>query len=159
MRIKCLVIVGLLVLATAPAWAQSASMDIPRFGFRVGVGLDPDQAIIGMQVNLGDIAKHLRFQPDLELGLGDDHTILAVTAPVHYRFMVDNSFTPYAGGGLTLGWVDVDYGRDSESDIELAAKAIGGLEWRTQRNSALFVQLSLVVGDIHDAEVMFGWTF
>jgi hypothetical protein len=94
------------------------------------------------------------------VGLGDDYTIITVTAPVHYRFKVDANIVPYAGGGITLGWVDHEFDNgDDDTDFEIAAKAVGGVEWPLKGNNAFFLELNIGVGDIQDAEVLAGWMF
>jgi hypothetical protein len=68
---------------------------------------------------------------------------------------------PYAGGGLALGWVDVDNDAATRSDssFELGAKATGGLEWPRAQGQAFFVELSLGFGDVQDATIVAAWTF
>ena len=152
-------VVGLALCALAvPAFAQN--MGYYGIGPRVGVSSDPDQIIGGVHFNFGEFVPHLRFQPNVELGFGDDFTILSATAPVHYRFQVDAPVVPYAGGGLTLAFVkfDPDNG-DSDTDFEIGAKAIGGVEWPLSGNNAFFVELNVGFGDIQDVQVMAGWMF
>jgi len=153
------ILIGLALLALAvPASAQQ--LGYYGVGPRVGVTSDPDQVMGGMQFNFGDFVPRLRFQPNFEVGIGDDHTIITVTAPVHYRFKVDANLVPYAGGGITLGWVDheLDNG-DDDSDFEIAAKAVGGLEWPLKGNKQFFTELTVGFGDIQDVEVLVGWMF
>src|SRR4030095_5524374 len=94
--------IGLVLLALAiPASAQQ--MGYYGLGPRVGVSSDPDQFVGGMQFNFGDFVPRLRFQPNFEVGVGDDFTIITVTAPVHYRFKVDANGVPPPGGEGPLG--------------------------------------------------------
>src|SRR5512147_2409723 len=81
-----LIALPLLVLAV-PASAQQ--MGYYGIGPRVGVASDPDQVVGGMQFNFGEFVPRLRFQPNFEVGVGDDYTIITATFPVHYRFKVD----------------------------------------------------------------------
>jgi hypothetical protein len=124
------------------------------------VANDPDQVIGGIHWDIGELATDLRLVPNFEIGLGDDHTILVLNAPVHYLFRdVDAGFTPFAGGGVALGWVDRDNGKNDDSDFEVALKGIGGVEWTMKSGTAFFVELDLVIGDLHDFQVLAGWTF
>jgi opacity protein-like surface antigen len=132
------------------------------WGLRAGVADDPDQILGGVHFNLGEFVPHLRFQPDVQFGTGDDHTTLYVTAPVYYRFGTETRFTPYAGGGISLGFVDRDLPSGShgdDTDFEIGGKVTGGLEWPRPRNQAFFVELSLGFGDVHDAQIVAGWSF
>jgi len=132
------------------------------WGLRVGVTDDSDQVVAGAHVNLGEVMNNVRFQPDLQLGAGNDHTTLYGTAPLYYRFDTASRMTPYAGGGLALGYVEVDLpegANGDDSSFEIGARATGGLEWPRLDGQAFFVELSLGFGDIHDATVMAAWTF
>ncbi len=151
--------------AILPALAQQPrsqqGLHLVGWGPRVGVASDPDQIVGGVQFDLGEIVPNLRFVPNAEIGLGDDHTILSVTAPVHYRFRVDAPLTPYVGGGLVVGFVDRDLPEPVRDDrsIEIGAKAIGGVEWRLRGGARFALELDLHASDVYDAQVMTSWTF
>jgi opacity protein-like surface antigen len=134
-----------------------------NWGLRVGFADDPDQVVGGVHFNFGEFVRHLRFQPDLQLGVGDDHTTLYGTIPVYYRFVgTDTRFKPYAGGGISLGFVDRDLPKSSSADdteFESGAKATGGLEWRWRDERAFLIELSLGFGDVHDVTFIAGWSF
>ena len=132
------------------------------WGLRAGVSDDIDQVIGGAHFNLGEFVPHLRFQPDVQLGAGDDHTTIYGTAPVYYRFGTETRFTPYAGGGVTVGFVDRDLPAGSKADdteFEIGGKVTGGLEWPKPDGQAFFVELSLGFGDVPDASILAAWTF
>ena len=132
------------------------------WGLRTGVSDDIDQVVGGVHFNLGEFARNLRFQPDVQLGSGDDHTTLYGTAPVYYRFGSGTGFTPYAGGGVSAGYVDRDLPAGSngdESDFEFGGKVTGGMEWPRPEGQAFFVELSLGFGDVHDAQLIAAWSF
>jgi len=171
-------LIALAVIAlTVPVWADSneagettthedsnSDSDIGwnGWGLRIGLADDPDQVVGGVHFNLGEFIPNLRFQPDVQLGLGDDHTTLYGTAPVYYYFGTETRFTPYAGGGLTLGFVDRDLPAGSNADdtsFEVGVKATGGLEWSKKNGRAFFLELSLGIGDVHDATILAAWSF
>ena len=149
---------------TVHSTANSSSSDIGwhSWGLRAGMASDVDQFLVGAQCNLGEFTEDLRFQPDLELGAGDDVTSLYATIPVYYRFHTRSSMTPYAGGGPALGYIEVDrpasQGGD-ESSFEVGARATGGLEWGRRDGQAFFVELSLGFGDVHDVRAVAAWQF
>jgi len=170
-------LLSILVVAALPAWSETANASVEptpssstpsthgmgwkAWGVRLGVADDADQVVGGAHVNLGEVMRHVRFQPDLQLGAGDDFTTLYATAPLYYRFDTASRMTPYAGGGVALGYVDVDLPEGSNGDdssFEVGARATGGLEW-PRVDGAFFVELSLGFGDVHDATVMAAWTF
>ncbi len=140
--------------------SSASSLDIGwnGWGVRLGLADDADQVLGGAQFNLGEFARNFRFQPDVQLGTGDDVNTLFGTVPVYYRFETSTAFTPYAGAGVSFGWVDNDRANDTE--FEVGGKATGGLEWPQKGGQqAFFVELSLGFGDVHDATVMAAWAF
>ena len=142
----------------APAAAQDIAFR--TWGLRAGVGDSPDQFIAGAELNLGEFIPHLRFQPNFEVGVGDDTTILSVTAPVHYRFPIEEGFTLYAGGGVTVAAIDRDdppLGQD-DSEFDIAPVAVGGVEWAVGAGD-VFVELGASGGDVHDLKLLLGWLF
>ena len=160
MKRLAMIMVCVVGLSTAPVLATDLSYE--GWGVRAGVADDPDQVVIGAHWVLEGLAPNLRFMPNVEIGLGDDHTVLALTAPAHYMFRdLDTDFTPYAGGGLTLGFVDRDNdrGRGDDDDLEIALRVTGGLEWSLREHRAFFVELNVIGGDVHDVQVVAGLTF
>ena len=145
-----------------PAYSTGSDIGWRGWGVRAGVTDDPDQVVGGVHFNLGEFVRHLRFQPDVQLGVGDDVTTIYGTAPVYYRFGTETRFTPYAGGGVSLGFVDRDLPASSnadDTDFEIGGKLTGGLEWPLEGDGAFFVELSLGFGDIHDAQIVAAWSF
>ena len=159
----------MLLLSVLPAAA--AEMGLRGWGLRAGVASDPDQLLLGAHWDMGDVAAHLRMVPNVQLGLGDDATVLEGTLPVHYVFgQTDAGFTPYVGGGLAVAWIDVDhddngqgnddfFDDDDDSDVELGVKVLGGLEWGLSGGNRFFIELNLGIGDLHDFQAVAGWTF
>ncbi len=153
----------LLCAAAVPALAQDdakpESFEGLRYrgwGLRGGFGFDPDQAIIGAHVDLGEFTPHLRFVPNLELGFGDDAWVISGTLPVHWVFELGGSITPYAGGGLAVGWIDHD---KKGSDTEIGLKLIGGAEFNLVDDDSLILELNVTPGYIYDAQLLVGWNF
>lgn len=164
MRRKLILMLITLALTSAPALAGGR---LQGWGPRVGLASDPDQAIGGIHWNLGRVHSQLRLVPNVQVGFGDEHAIVEGTAPVHWMFNeVDADFTPYAGGGLAIAWIDRDGSSGNngnnnadDTEVELALKATGGLEWRLRDQTDFFVEVNLVFGDIHDFQAVAGWTF
>lgn len=149
----------LLAAAALPAAAQDIGFN--SWGLRAGVSDDPDQFVAGVQADFGEFIPNLRFQPNLELGLGDDTTIFSLTAPVHYRFPVEGSLVLYGGGGLILGLIDrddVEGNEDDDSEFEISPMAAGGLAWPVGQ-SEISLELNLIGGDFPNLKLMAGWMF
>ena len=66
----------LLAAAALPAAAQDIGFN--TWGVRAGASDDPDQVVVGVQADFGEFIPNLRFQPNFELGFGDDTTILSL---------------------------------------------------------------------------------
>jgi hypothetical protein len=145
---------------TAPP-AAAQDLGLRGWGPRIGAGDNPDQILIGIHADLGTFVTNLRFQPSMELGFGDRHTIFSVTIPVHWKFRVSPDFTPYAGGGIIASFIDFDHPQRRRSgwEFDLAPMAAGGIEWHRGAMGTLFLELNLAGGDTHDARLWFGWTF
>lgn len=162
---KFLLVCILIVAAVAPAVAQSSSsgdVDLRTWGFRIGVADDPDQVVGGIHFDLGELVDDLRLRPDVEIGVGDDATTLGISVPVHYHFDVGESFQPYVGAGVRVVYIDVDLppgARGDDSDTEIGLEAIGGLEWRGRDGGSFFLELTAHFNDVHDFQLMAGWSF
>ncbi len=146
---------------TTHGTSSSSDIGYHGWGLRAGVADDVDQVVGGAHFNLGEFVPRLRFQPDVQLGAGDDYTTLYATAPVYYRFGTETRFTPYAGGGVAVGFVEHDGSGGGKDDTEFDAgvKATGGLEWPRPEGQAFFVELSLGFGDLHDVTILAAWSF
>lgn len=150
----------LLALALTAIPAPAAAQDIAYrgWGIRGGASDDPDQVLVGAHLNLGEFIPNLRFQPSLELGFGDDHQTLILTAPALYRFPIDG-FTLYGGGGLALGIDRDDEGRnEEETEFVISPALAGGIEWPAAAGD-VFLELGVMGGDLPNAKLMLGWTF
>jgi hypothetical protein len=149
-------------LASVATAAPDAGSGVRGWGPRIGLAADPDQVLVGFHVDAGRISPRVRFQPDVEMGVGDDVFVLGFTAPVHYRFPASGDLKPYAGGGVTVGYWDIDRGRDDgydDDDVEFAIDLIGGLEWIRRGGDLFFLEFDLLAGDLHDFQFVAGWTF
>jgi hypothetical protein len=153
-------LLGALLGAALPSSAQDIGFH--GWGLRAGLSDDPDQVVVGAQANLGEFIPRLRFQPNLEVGLGDDTTVVSLTAPVFYRALINNDFTLYGGGGVTVGAIDSDLddgqGDDEGTEFEIAPMLAGGLEWPIAQG-AFFGELALTGGDFAGVKLVAGWMF
>jgi hypothetical protein len=120
----CLVLLGLCSAAlAAPSYAQV------RPGVQGGVSLDPDQVYFGGHVETSPLVDRLRFRPGIEIGLGDDVTVVGFNFDFTYTFPSNRPWALYAGGGPAVNWIDFDRGSDSEGGFNflLGAKNRDGL--------------------------------
>ncbi len=131
--------------APPPAWTRELERDIERhtsnfgFGFRAGVGLDPEVIMTGVHARLGPIFnRNVSFRPSVEGGFGEVTKMFAVNLDMAYRLPLTphwSSWSVYLAGGPSLGYSSQNFGRGGStnwSNLEFTpALNIGmGLEFR-----------------------------
>jgi opacity protein-like surface antigen len=159
------VLAAALTLALAPAVSR-ADMDDPgsKVGFRgwgprVGLTFNPDQFHFGAHMDFGNFWEHVRFQPNVEIGFGDDLTLFAINAEAAYRFASRwDVWTPYLGGGVGANIVSADNGSRS-SDTDFGASILGGIEKGLANGHRFFIEAKLGLADSPDLKGTVGWTF
>ena len=74
-------------MAAAPAQAArtytSSSAITTGVGPRVGFSSDPEQLVIGGQMVFGEVAPSVTFDPSVEIGVGDNRTLLGINFDMH----------------------------------------------------------------------------
>ena len=158
-----LAILLLAALAVPGALAQE-SYNQPGFrgwGPRLGATVDPDQVHFGLHVDVGNFAEHIRFEPNFELGFGDNVTLAAINFDALYRFASNwDVWSPYLGGGLGVNTYSFDIeGVGNHSETELGVNLIGGIERGLASGDRFFIVGKIGLADAPDFKVTVGWTF
>ncbi|MEW5874803.1 MAG: hypothetical protein AB1752_06430 [Candidatus Zixiibacteriota bacterium] len=151
-----------LILLTAMAVLLSShAASAIGWGPRAGMTMDPDQAHFGMHLDGGEIVPRLRFQPNFEMGLGDDLMVAAFNFEAIYLFDVNrDNWRPYAGGGVGMNYIDWDRGpRRDESDTDIGMNTVGGIEWDLANGNRVFTELKFGLVDEPDLKWTVGFTF
>ena len=134
------VVTSLLVLAAARAQAQQA-------GVRAGVSSDPSQFYVGVHYQSAPLLDNLRFRPNVEIGFGDDRTLVGLNFEFAYSIPLTNSpWNLYVGGGPALNI----YRFKGDSEAQGGFNILLGL----QHTRGLFTELK--VGAIDSPGVKFG---
>jgi len=153
--------------------ATRADIGFQGWGLRTGLSVDPDQIDIGAHFNLGEFIPNLRFQPNLELGFGDNIFLLMINGETFYLFDVRGSnfrpyaggelsivrgsnFRPYAGGELSIVYWRVDNSHGKNEDLEIGLSPVGGIEFPFSKQTMGFLELKLGIGDVPDFRVAVG---
>ena len=164
-RINIVCLIALLLafgLAQSPASADTSSdVGFRGWGPRLGLSDDPDQVHFGAHLDFGNFSQHVRFQPNVELGLSDNLSLLALNAEAAYRFSSHwDAWTPYLGGGLGLNVRNWDNdGRGDDSDSDVGVNALGGIDKGLSNGDRFFIELKVSLNDVPDLKATIGWTF
>lgn len=151
------VLVAALCLVTGSAVAGDVSG-----GIRGGITFDPDQVHVGAHLYAGEMFPHGYFVPNVEIGFGDNVTVVALNPELVYRFErvrgADWGF--YAGGGLGINFYNWDSARvGDDSDTELGLNLLGGAVRPLSGGKELFFEVKLGVADSPDGKLTVGLTF
>ena len=133
-----------LVCFSTPAAAQDA-------GIRGGISVDPDQFYIGGHLETPPLVDHLYFRPNLEVGFGDDLTLLAANMEFVYKFTTSRAMNLYAGGGPALNI----FMTDDDSDTEAGFNVLVGME----TSKGLFFEFKIGVMDSPELKFGVGYTW
>ncbi len=161
---------ALVLVVVVPATAHAGSESEVGFrgwGPRVGLTVDPDQIHLGAHVDFGNFARHVRFQPNLEVGFGVV-TLFALNFEAAYRFQSRwNVWTPYVGGGLGLNFVRGDLGHrwlgshhfHDNTGAQAGLNILGGIEKGLRNGDRFFAEAKLGFSNSPDLKLTVGWTF
>lgn len=150
-------------LASAPAMASpETDIGFRGWGPRLGLSVSPDQVHFGAHLDFGQFANHVRFQPNIEMGFGDNVKLFTLNAEASYRFIEQwDVWSPYLGGGLgaNIKSFDNGNGNDSETQTDLGVNLLGGIEKGLANGDRFFIEGKFSLNDVPDAKVTVGWTF
>lgn len=155
-RTALLSAIALVAIVGLTPSSHAGDIGYRAWGLRAGLSDSPDQVVGGVHFDMGEFAPHVRWQPSLEVGSGDDITSLAGNFTVVYDFQTASSLRPYAGGEVSAVYYDADRGG---SDTEIGPGVVGGFETRLSGGTRFLLELHLGFGDVPDAKLMAGWTF
>lgn len=151
---------GLLLLAAlgAPGLARPGLAQTGP-GVRAGVSVDPDQFYFGGHYVTDPLADRLRFQPNIEVGLGDDITLVTVNVEFGYWIALKRPWQVYMGGGPAINIYNFENGsprgRGDDSDVEGGFNILVGLKHR----DGLFFELKVGALDSPGLKLGVGYTF
>ena len=159
---RIVVLCALGALLPLSAFAQGPIVN--SYGLRAGFSIDPDQLVLGGQMSIGEVAPSLTFDPNVEMGFGDNVTIIAFNLDMHYHFDLEGStWRPYvgAGAGINLIQVDLPPGFGDESFTRVSGSFILGAAVPTQSGNRFFSEMKLGLGSAltSDLKLLVGWNF
>lgn len=132
-------------LFAGPVSAQDA-------GVRAGVSVDPDQLYFGGHIETSPLVDHIHFRPNVEVGFGEDVTLIAANMEFVYRTLTNrHGWGLYAGGGPALNI----YMGDRNTNSELGVNFLVGV----YQARGLFFEFKGGAMDSPYFKVGIGWTF
>ncbi|MGH7731640.1 MAG: hypothetical protein ACRENJ_10375 [Candidatus Eiseniibacteriota bacterium] len=156
-------VVSCALAALLPLTARAQGPIQSSYGFRAGFSSSPDQLVLGGQMSIGEVAPNLSFDPNVELGFGDNVTIIAFNLDMHYHFALYNSsWRPYLGAGAGINHIQFDLppGFSDDSVTKVAGSFILGAGVPTRSGNRFFTELKVGLGDwASDFKVLVGWNF
>jgi hypothetical protein len=154
----CILALG---VSAAPS-ARASDMGFRGVGVRMGFSVDPDQIFGGVHVDLGEIVPRLRFQPNIEVGFGDDITTFSANLEVEYLFPEYYGWVFYAGGGPGVSFYNFDETkrRNDSDETDVGLVVLAGSETSFgSRDMTFFAEVKGGIGEIPDLRITVGLTF
>ena len=136
--------------AAAPAHAQSHA------GVRAGISGDPGQFFFGGHVETRPLLEHLTFRPNVEIGLGDGLTLVAVNLEFAYWVPLDRrAWRLYLGAGPAAIITSVDTRNGRDGHVGGGFNLLVGLQHR----EGLFTELKVGMMDSPELKLTIGYSF
>ena len=134
----------LALLWSTPATAQTV-------GARLGVSVDPDQFYFGGHLETAPLIDRLRFRPNVEVGIGDDVTLIAFNFEFAYAFPSRRPWNLYLGAGPALNIYDDDDDTSADGGFNILIGAA--------HRQGLFVEFKIGTMSSPDLKFGVGYTF
>ncbi len=120
-------------------------------GVRVGVGLNPEQFVIGFRFGV-DRKKPPRLVPSVDFGFGDNITTIALNFDFIWRLRVEGTTRViYGGAGPTVAFMN-PHGSGSSWNVGLTV--VAGMRISPNLKRPLNVEARFGSGDIPDLRVL-----
>ena len=135
---------GIVIFSSTPALAQDG-------GIRGGISVDPDQFYFGGHLETSPLVDHLHFRPNVEVGIGDDLTLIGANMEFVYKFSTRKPMNLYAGAGPALNI----FMANDDSDTEAGFNFLVGAE----AAKGLFFEFKIGVMDSPELKFGVGYTW
>jgi len=162
MRLRWIVVVAVgLVVGMGPAFAFAGENSHGTgIGIRAGIGVRPDQFVAGAQAVMavmGKFADVVDFAPSVDVGAGDNVTVLTLNPDIRLAFSPPKSDVSFYGQvGPTFAFIDPKHG---DGDTEIGLTLSSGLAFPMGRSNLYTLEVRFGIGDIPDLRVLSGLQF
>jgi len=126
-------------------------------GLRAGYGIDPDQFVIGLQGDFGNVLKIAHLAASADAGFGDNLTTIVLGADALVFLPLpksDVSFYGAAGPALTIWTPD-----QGETDTEIGLALTIGARFPLGDSGWYNLEGRFGVGDVPDVRILLGVLF
>jgi len=136
--------------------AGAASAAAQSAGVRAGVSGSPDQFYFGFHYETAPLVEQVVFRPNLEVGVGNDQTVVAVNFEFVGKFPIQRQpWTIYAGAGPALVIDRVSVGTASNTNTGGGFNILLGIE----HTRGLFSEIKVGMIDSPSFKFAVGYTF
>ena len=142
------ILLGVVSFSATPALAQDG-------GIRGGISIDPDQFYFGGHLETSPLVDRLYFRPNVEVGIGDDLTLIAANMEFVYKFSRNRGLNLYAGAGPALNIFMFDGPGDNDAETEAGFNILVGAE----TPGGLFFEFKMGAIDSPDFKFGVGYTW
>lgn len=132
-------------IAATPAAAQV------RTGVQGGVSITPDQVYFGGHVRTAPLVDRLRFRPSVDIGIGQNITLVALNFDFTYGFPAKGPWNLYVGAGPSMNFSHVSGGSNTGAGFDFIVGA--------QQRDGLFFEAKIGAGDAANLKLGIGYTF
>ena len=148
----------MLSLVALASFGQGRGHSGLGFGLRGGLGLEPDQIVVGGQFSLGRALQIFRLVPSVDAGFGENETTIAFNADFLLRLIIENSsFGFYAGAGPTAVYKDR---RLDDNLWRIGINLVAGTQLPLSRRFATNIEARFgAVGDIPGFRILLAVIF
>lgn len=132
-------------VGASPLHAQTTA------GVRAGASVNPDQFYFGAHLDPPPLTDRVHFRPNVEVGVGNDVTLVGLNFELAYFFPARNDWALYAGGGPALNIINTPRDTRAGGGFNIL---LGGLH-----ESGLFGEVKVGVIDSPDFKFGIGYVF
>src|SRR5215467_11744794 len=146
----------LIVLILAATFFAISAQAQEGVGIRAGVSADPAQFYFGGHAAFGPVVDKLWFRPNLEVGVGNNLTLIALNAEFAYWIPLrKNPWNVYLGGGPAANIFTSGGVRNRDSDVRPGFNLLIGIAQR----KGLFSEIKIGAIDSPSFKFGIGYTF
>ena len=155
---RLLRIVGFGLLLTAAVILRPNGSRASDVGFRVGYMFNAEALSVGMEyLNSLDNSNKWYFNPNVELGMGDERNVASFNGDFHYDFDTQSDAALWVGAGPAMLITDPD-GSGQDNDIDPALNLLMGVGAKTGTYRP-YAQVKGVLSDNSDLALAVGIRF